>query len=625
MSFRRRLTIFFVILVIVPMIAVTAVLFRLISTNETGKANANLAARANVAVSLYRQDGGSPAVIAVATTIAHDASLDLALTDGNLAAASARASALIGTDGVVRIALQRGSITAFAVGDPSAVAPVAQELLSASHQPLGQLLVSTTTAKQYAQQVKSLTGLQVIVTAVGRTLASILPASPGSSALAASGAPRDVTLDGTHYRDVTLDASGFPGEPLRIAVFADLAPIQPSASDSRLLAGTLIGIFFIIAVAFAILVSRSLQLQIEGFLDAARRLGGGDFSAQVPIVGHDEFAELGEEFNKMSRQLEERLQENREQRERLEGALLRIGETFASNLDRDGLLEIMLRTAVDGVGAEGGRACIRGAAGEMEEQVRVGTLDGHETALAAVETGVLEAGAPTQLELDGVSALGHPLAAEHHLTGLLSVARTDRPFTEAERSLFDYLAGQASVSIENIDLHERVQRQAVTDELTGLYNHRRFHEAISTEVERAKRFDQDLGLVMLDIDDFKQVNDRFGHQQGDIVLREVASIVRRFSREIDAPARYGGEEFALLLPGTNLEGAYQLAERVRQGIEALGLTVSGQAEALRVTASLGVAAISAHHEIEPRELIAAADAALYEAKRSGKNTTVRAR
>jgi len=624
MSFRRRLTIFFVILVIVPMIAVTAVLFRLISTNETGKANANLAARASVAARLYQQDADSPTAVAAATTIARDPALGLALTNGSVTVAKARATQLLGTDGVVRIALEQGATTAFDVGDPSAVAPVYQQLVGASDQTLGRLAVSTTTAAAYAHQVASLTGLQVIVTSAGHVLASTFPAGT-SVALPAAGKTSDVSIGGRSYRGLALNASGFPDQPLRIVVFADLSPIQPDANNSRLLAGILIGIFFVIAVGFAVLVSRSLQMQIEGFLDAARRLGGGDFSAQVPIVGHDEFAELGQEFNKMSRQLEERLQENRVQRERLEGSLRRIGETFASNLDRNGLLEIMLRTAVDGVGAEGGRACIRSAAGEMEEQVRVGSLSGNEAAIAAVETGVLEAGTPGQLELDGVSALGHPLAAQQRLIGLLSVARADRPFSDAERSLFDYLAGQASVSIENIDLHERVQRQAVTDELTGLYNHRRFHEAISTEVERSKRFGQDLGLVMLDIDDFKQVNDRFGHQQGDIVLREVAKIVRSFSREIDAPARYGGEELALLLPGTDLEGAYQLAERVRQGIEDLGLTVSGQADRLHVTASVGVAAIMDGREMDARELIAAADRALYEAKRSGKNKTVQAR
>src|SRR5271155_496203 len=109
MSFRRRLTIFFVILVIVPMIVVTAVLFRLISTNETGKANANLAARARVAANLYQQDAAGTAAVAAATRIARDPVLDLALTGGNDATASARAGALLGTAGVIRIELLRGT------------------------------------------------------------------------------------------------------------------------------------------------------------------------------------------------------------------------------------------------------------------------------------------------------------------------------------------------------------------------------------------------------------------------------------------------------------------------------------------------------------------------------------
>ena len=161
----------------------------------------------------------------------------------------------------------------------------------------------------------------------------------------------------------------------------------------------------------------------------------------------------------------------------------------------------------------------------------------------------------------------------------------------AERELFHYLAGQAAVSIENVGLHETVERQAVTDELTGLSNRRRFQEALATEVERSRRFGQPVGLVMLDIDDFKLVNDTYGHQQGDLVLREVARVLRETSREIDEPARYGGEELAVVLPGTDLEGAYNLAERVRAGIEELALPLLDGEGTLRVTASFGVAAL----------------------------------
>jgi diguanylate cyclase (GGDEF)-like protein len=212
------------------------------------------------------------------------------------------------------------------------------------------------------------------------------------------------------------------------------------------------------------------------------------------------------------------------------------------------------------------------------------------------------------------------------VTGIVSVGRHDKPFSDSERDLFHYLAGQAAVSVENVGLHETVERQAVTDELTGLSNRRRFQETLAGEVARSQRFDQGLGLVMLDLDNFKQVNDTYGHQQGDVVLRDVATVLRESSRAIDLPARYGGEELAVVLPGTDLEGAYDLAERVREGIEALEFPLedeSGERRTIKITASLGAAALGDGIE-DMRELVAAADAALYRAKRAGKNQTVRA-
>jgi diguanylate cyclase (GGDEF)-like protein len=129
---------------------------------------------------------------------------------------------------------------------------------------------------------------------------------------------------------------------------------------------------------------------------------------------------------------------------------------------------------------------------------------------------------------------------------------------------------------------------------------------------------------MLDLDDFKAVNDTFGHQQGDEVLRQVAGLMQGYSREIDAPARYGGEELAIVLPGTDLSGATRLAERLRVGIEQLAIPLVSGAGTMRVTASVGVAALpESAGDVE--RLIAAADAALYEAKRGGKNKTVNAR
>src|SRR5437763_181680 len=130
---------------------------------------------------------------------------------------------------------------------------------------------------------------------------------------------------------------------------------------------------------------------------------------------------------------------------------------------------------------------------------------------------------------------------------------------------------------------------------------------------------QQLGLIMLDIDNFKSINDTYGHQQGDVVLKHIARVLRDTSRETDTPARYGGEEMALILPHTDLVGSYAIAERIRTSIEGLRIPRLDQQGTLRITTSLGVAASS---DGEKDALIAEADGALYVAKREGKNRTV---
>jgi len=205
---------------------------------------------------------------------------------------------------------------------------------------------------------------------------------------------------------------------------------------------------------------------------------------------------------------------------------------------------------------------------------------------------------------------------------LVSIARATE-FTREERELFEYLAGQAGVSIENADLHETVQRQAVTDELTGLSNIRELNTTLDREIERSRRFSSSLGLVMVDIDDFKQVNDLHGHQQGDQVLVMVGRVLRDLSRDIDEPARYGGEELAVVTPETDAAGAAQLAERMREAIENLEITRLDGDGRISVTASFGVASVP-DSASDKAALIAAADAALYRAKRAGKNRVERA-
>lgn len=164
---------------------------------------------------------------------------------------------------------------------------------------------------------------------------------------------------------------------------------------------------------------------------------------------------------------------------------------------------------------------------------------------------------------------------------------------------------------------ERARRLANTDGLTGLYNHRHFHERLQQEIERAERYRRALALIMVDLDHFKAYNDTYGHPRGDEVLIEVARLLRQASRTTDISARYGGEEFALILPETLRDDARRVAERIRHGVEELRFAWESRANVLRLTASVGVAAMSpGWNRIR---LLEAADMALYEAKRQGRN------
>ncbi len=219
-----------------------------------------------------------------------------------------------------------------------------------------------------------------------------------------------------------------------------------------------------------------------------------------------------------------------------------------------------------------------------------------------------------------------PIIYREELIGtlMLRTSRTGSTFTEKEIRLCQVIANVAASSLYNAYLYEqmeeektRLQKLAITDFLTGIYNHRYFSHRLAEEFERVVRYKHPLSLIMVDIDHFKTINDTYGHRKGDMVLKEFAKALKRNIRKTDILARYGGEEFVILLPQTDRAGAIIEAERIRKTLKDYDYTIKG----LKITISLGIATYP-HKKIKtPNDLIGAADTAMYMAKEKGRNST----
>jgi diguanylate cyclase (GGDEF)-like protein len=271
-------------------------------------------------------------------------------------------------------------------------------------------------------------------------------------------------------------------------------------------------------------------------------------------------------------------------------ALALVGDALAATHNPRVLLPVILEVMTEATGARGGQILVAD-----EEVGWIGEVGGSKKPL------VLDLGFATEGE---VSLLLFPPA---------------RGFPDETRTLAEWLASQAAVALDNARLHEIVQRQAITDDLTGLVNRRRFIDALDAEIERARRFGSPLTVVVADLDNFKRVNDDHGHHAGDVVLRSFAGLLRSHVRDVDVCGRIGGEEFAIVLPETDQVGAASVAERMRESLAADAIGVS-LGDPVRVTSSFGVAELGAGQT--GGDLLRTADAALYRAKKAGKNRVV---
>lgn len=206
--------------------------------------------------------------------------------------------------------------------------------------------------------------------------------------------------------------------------------------------------------------------------------------------------------------------------------------------------------------------------------------------------------------------------------GCLSVGRVyiDEPFTEEDGKILKSLAFILSFIVKEEREKKELMEKAIRDHLTRLYNRLYLEEESVRELEKAKRYGYPVSLIMFDLDNFKQVNDRFGHDKGDEVLIKFANVLRSKVRGTDIPVRFGGEEFVVLLPHTSTEEAIRVANRIREEFEKTVFRFGS--EVVRLTVSAGVSSCEPSEVCRIEDLLYKADKALYEAKRSGKNRVV---
>ncbi|RMG59931.1 MAG: diguanylate cyclase [Deltaproteobacteria bacterium] len=387
---------------------------------------------------------------------------------------------------------------------------------------------------------------------------------------------------------------------------------------------TLFVLFTLIFAIVEILVQKPISLLIEG----TRRVRDGDLTASIDVGVKGEIRELADAFNTMVAAIRDHVQEIEEKNFELRtlySMVERITRTINLNELRKIVLDIILevfarvdygvivfRLVDDGkielFSQKSGEEKIVEKAFERDEVSEYREFINPDI-VEEWDSGLLDDTVVT----DGGSGIIVPLTAKGRKLGILYVKKENgETFSDRERKLIQALSSHISMALENA----RLYTIAITDELTKAYTLRYFQQVLTDEVGRYQRYGQKVSILMLDLDDFKKVNDTYGHPVGDVALREFVRLVKESVREVDVVCRYGGEEFAVILPETDGKSALIVAERIRERTEKRVFYIEGHE--IKITVSIGVSSCP-RDAVTVRDLVNEADKALYRAKESGKN------
>jgi two-component system, cell cycle response regulator len=438
-------------------------------------------------------------------------------------------------------------------------------------------------------------------------------------------------------------AEGLPPTRLAAIAFENRSAALGRSGSLQSALWVVLAVALILGGVIAWLIARTITRPLSDMSDAAAAIARGGVAAELDVSAPDEVGRLAAAFNEVLGTMQARLADLQESRDQVRRSVERLGEVLRSTHDLSKLLSVVLETAIAAVQARSGAIWLlapsrtdlalkvsRGLDASAAEQ-RPMLGEGIAGAVAKSRRPTLipsgtASPSPASWEPREPTVIAVPIESDTQLLGVIVLygRALPQPFDALDLDTVRSLARQAAVGVENVLLHQEAQRLSITDGLTSLWNYRYMNMRLYQETERSIRFKRPLSVLVVDIDHFKQVNDRYGHQRGDAILAEVANrIVSETRAQVDTVARYGGEEFVLILPETPLEGALFVAEKVREKIASTPFGRATDEDPIVVTVSIGIACFP-QHGAKPQTLLRAADQALYEAKGRGRNCVVTA-
>jgi diguanylate cyclase (GGDEF)-like protein len=475
-----------------------------------------------------------------------------------------------------------------------------------------------------------------------------------------------------------------------VNVVVDKRAVFSSLDHYRVSLGVvLVGTYVVLVLVLIALTDRFVGRPLLALARLMKRAERGDFLVRARVQGDDELGALATAFNRMLRSITalkadeverearlraaegelqmkkelavvaERLQQSNaalERRVRAQELLMEAAHRLGSTLDRQALLERLVRVLHDKFGRPDFLIYLVVEGENREAWLEVvrasGVLDRDDVRLRRFRVGegitglVAETGAPLLVDdlrdpfartavppsvvvaplIAEGSLIAVPMLHKGRVVGVFEFYDTDTDaFDDEDSRLLEALAAQAAMAVVNAELYQTTLELSVTDTLTGLMNRRALNRLLDAELERARRFGTPLSVLMLDVDNFKQYNDRMGHLLGDDALRAVAQTLQSSVRKVDAVARFGGEEFCVVLPRTDVDASLEVADKLLRAVRALDLPGATSQPLGRMSISVGVAVYP--DDLPPvvdeggaaKALIEAADRGAYESKRGGRD------